>query len=119
MEAEELNGKGAGSVPIEIYGWNWGAFFLNWIWGIGNKTYIALLSLIPLVGLVMIFILGAKGNEWAWRNRHWDSIEQFQSVQGKWTAWGFGVFLACFGITLASIIISILVIIAEAPCPCC
>jgi hypothetical protein len=30
-------------VPPEIRGWNWGAFFLNWIWGVVNETYIALL----------------------------------------------------------------------------
>jgi hypothetical protein len=30
-------------VPAEIDRWNWGAFLLNWIWGIGNDTYIALL----------------------------------------------------------------------------
>jgi len=25
-------------VPDEIDRWNWGAFLLNWIWGIGNNT---------------------------------------------------------------------------------
>jgi hypothetical protein len=117
---ENTSGQGKlAVVPAEIHGWNWGAFFLNWIWGIGNKTYIALLSLVPLVNFVMMFILGARGNEWAWQNRRWDSIEQFQKVQGKWTAWGFGVFLTIFGITLASIVINVAMTIAKAPCPCC
>jgi hypothetical protein len=40
-----------GFVPPEIRRWNWGAFLLNWIWGIGNDTYIALLLFIPLVTL--------------------------------------------------------------------
>lgn len=35
-------GKNA-TVPAEIDRWNWGAFLLNWIWGIGNHTFIALL----------------------------------------------------------------------------
>src|SRR6516162_11951094 len=35
------------AIPAEIKRWNWGAFLLNWIWGIGNQTYIALLALIP------------------------------------------------------------------------
>jgi len=30
------------AIPAEIDRWNWGAFLLNWIWGIGNKTFIAL-----------------------------------------------------------------------------
>ncbi|WP_281405489.1 hypothetical protein [Mesorhizobium sp. B2-6-4] len=25
-------------IPAELDRWNWGAFFLNWIWGIGNST---------------------------------------------------------------------------------
>jgi len=25
-------------VPAEIDRWNWGAFLLNWVWGIGNNT---------------------------------------------------------------------------------
>ena len=74
-------------------GWNWGAFFLNWIWGIGNKTYIALLMFIPFVNIVMLFMLGAKGNEWAWKNREWESVEQFKKVQKAWAVWGFILFL--------------------------
>lgn len=26
-------------------GWNWGAFMFNWIWGVGNRCYLPLLSL--------------------------------------------------------------------------
>lgn len=47
-------------IPAELDRWNWGAFFLNWIWGIGNSTFIALLALIPLVNIVMIIVLGAR-----------------------------------------------------------
>ncbi|BAV45927.1 hypothetical protein MesoLj113a_40100 [Mesorhizobium sp. 113-1-2] len=55
-------------IPAELDRWNWGAFFLNWIWGIGNSTFIALLALIPVVNLIMIFVLGARGSRWAWQN---------------------------------------------------
>ena len=76
------------TVPVEIKRWSWGAFGLNWIWGLGNETYIALLSLVPVVNLVMIFVLGFKGNEWAWRNKRWASVADFQRVQRKWSiAW--------------------------------
>jgi len=89
------NNSGQGKMtmlPPQLYGWNWGAFFLNWIWGIGNNTFIALLCLLPLVNIVMIFVLGAKGNEWAWQNKHWQNVQQFQRVQRQWTIWGIILF---------------------------
>ncbi|HUV01032.1 MAG TPA: hypothetical protein VMW32_08725 [Bacteroidales bacterium] len=92
MENTSGQGKSA-AVPPEIDRWNWGAFLLNWIWGLGNKTYIALLCFIPLVNIVMVFVLGAKGSEWAWKNKHWDSIEHFKRVQKKWAYWGLGLFI--------------------------
>jgi hypothetical protein len=74
-------------VPAEIDRWNWGAFLLNWIWGIGNNVFIALLVFVPLLGLVMPFVLGAKGSRWAWRNGRWESIEHFKRVQRAWAKW--------------------------------
>jgi hypothetical protein len=84
------------SIPDEIKGWNWGAFFLNWIWGIGNSTYIALLTFIPLFGLVVPFVLGAKGNKWAWQNRAWRDVEHFKRTQRKWAISGLILFLVVF-----------------------
>lgn len=81
-------------IPREIDRWNWGAFLLNWIWGIGNNTFIALLTLIPFVGLVMPFVLGAKGSRWAWRNGRWDSVDHFRRVQRKWAIWGVVIWIA-------------------------
>jgi hypothetical protein len=75
-------------IPAEIKRWNWGAFLLNWIWGIGNNTYIALLTFIPLFGFIWMFVLGAKGSAWAWRNGRWDSVEHFKRVQRRWAIWG-------------------------------
>ena len=77
-----------GPIPPGIDRWNWGAFLLNWIWGVGNNTFIALLTLIPIVGFVMLFVLGAKGSKWAWRNGRWDSVEHFKRVQRRWAIWG-------------------------------
>lgn len=80
------SGMGKDSVvPDEIKGWSWGAFFLNWIWGIGNSTYIALLMFVPLVNIILLFVLGAKGNEWAWQNQIWRDVDHFKSTQRKWT----------------------------------
>ena len=83
-------------VPPEIKKWSWGAFFLNWIWGLGNNTYIALLCFIPFVNIIMIFVLGAKGNEWAWKHRHWESVERFKKVQRKWAVAGLIVWVISF-----------------------
>jgi hypothetical protein len=87
-------------IPPELDRWNWGAFLLNWIWGVGNNTYIALLMFVPFVGLVMPFVLGAKGSRWAWRNGRWDSVEHFKRVQRLWAIWGVVIligFLVLFG----------------------
>lgn len=80
-------------VPEGIKGWSWGAFLLNWIWAIANKTWIGLLCFVPVVGIVMPFILGFKGREWAWENNSWESVEQFNRVQKKWSTWGIGITL--------------------------
>ena len=85
-------------IPPEIDRWNWGAFFLSWIWGIGNGTPIALLALVPLVGFVMLFVLGARGSRWAWRNKRWDSVEHFKRVQRKWAISGLIIWIAGFAI---------------------
>ena len=74
------------SVPPEIRRWNWGAFFLSWIWGLGNGTERALLVFVPILGLAMPFVLGAKGSEWAWKNRKWKDVDAFRRTQRRW-AW--------------------------------
>ena len=92
---ENTSGQGkAAIVPPEIDRWNWGAFLLNWIWGIGNNTFIALLMFVPLANMVMPFVLGAKGSIWAWQNKRWQDIEEFRSVQRKWAKWGLIVVCA-------------------------
>ncbi|EHK56193.1 cytochrome c oxidase assembly factor Coa1 family protein [Allomesorhizobium alhagi] len=84
-------------IPSELDRWNWGAFFLNWIWGIGNSTYIALLALIPVVNIVMIFVLGARGSRWAWRNRYWRDTEHFRRAQRNWAIAGLLIWIAVIG----------------------
>jgi len=82
-------------IPAEIDRWNWGAFLLHWIWGVGNNTFIALLTLFPLFGiLIMPFVLGAKGSGWAWRNGRWDSVEHFKRVQRLWAIWGVVIWIS-------------------------
>jgi hypothetical protein len=99
-----VNNSGEGvsaQMPPQARGLNWGAFFLNWIWGIGNNTFIALLCVIPVVGLVLAIVLLFKGNEWAWQNKKWSSVAQFHRSQKVWGAIG----LLC--VILPSIVIGI------------
>lgn len=84
------NGK---NVPQEVKGWNWGAFMFNVMWGIGNKTYLPLLCLIPLFNIVWIFVVGFKGNEWAWQKNDYKDIETFNAVQATWNRAGLVNFI--------------------------
>lgn len=102
---DNTSGEGEGApLPVELRGWNWGAFFLNWIWGLLNGTPRALLTLIPVAGLVMPFVLGAKGNQWAWQNRRWENVEAFRRAQRLWAIAGAsiagGALLAALLVTL-------------------
>lgn len=102
-ETTSSNTSGQGKnaeVPEGIKGWSWGAFCLSWVWALGNRTWIGLLALVPYVGFLMIFVLGFKGREWAWQNKEWDSVEQFNKVQKKWSFWGVIVFSVVFTISL-------------------
>ena len=105
--AENTSGQGeSAAVPEEVKGWNWGAFALTWIWGIFSKVWLAFLMFIPvpLFGLAWAIVLGIKGNEWAWRNKKWDSIEQFKDTQRSWNIAGIVVFAV-------SIVVIVVVII--------
>jgi hypothetical protein len=97
------SGHGAAAVvPPEARRWSWGGFLLNWIWGIGNHTFIALLMFVPFLNLLMPFVLGAKGGEWAWRNRRWESVERFQVVQRRWALWGLAAWIVVLGLMAGS-----------------
>jgi hypothetical protein len=107
----ENNSGGGKSIvpPPGIAGWSWGAFLLNWIWAIGNKTWIGLWCLVPYVGVVMAFYIGFKGRELAWRNQRWDSIDHFIEVQRKWSWWAVVLIVGIMGIgILAAIVIPML-----------
>jgi len=86
--AANTSGQG-GPVPDEVknMGWNWGAFWLTWIWGSGNGVWISFGALV--LGIIWSVVLGLKGNEWAWQNRRFESIEQFRETQAAWSKWGW------------------------------
>jgi hypothetical protein len=105
---ENTSGQGElAIVPEEVKGWSWGAFGLTWIWGICNSVWIALLCFIPLFGIAWAIVLGLKGNEWAWRNKRWDSIEHFKSTQRSWNIAG----IVLFAISIVAQVIILAVVI--------
>lgn len=105
------------SLPPEIRRFNWGAFLLNWIWGIFHKKYITLLyfpaCLIPVLGPLAISIwFGFAGNKWAWESKNWDNIESFNENQKLWVR--IWLILLIFGLIFAIKTFLILAIIGNA-----
>ena len=88
-------------LPHELRGWNWPAFLLGPIWGVGHRiwwTAIGFLALAPLVNagprqialllwLSFMLFLGFRGNELAWRARRWESVDKFMAAQQRWGIW--------------------------------
>ncbi len=104
---DQENNSGLGkveSLPDGVKGWSSGAFLLNWIWAIGNKTWIGLLVFLPYVGFIFALILGIKGREWAWQNKKWESVEHFQKVQKRWSFWGVLLVIGAMGLGILAAI---------------
>jgi Pentapeptide repeats (8 copies) len=92
------SGQGRSSqIPVGIKGWNWGAFLLPWFWFIPNQVWIGLflwpLSFLPGWKFLTVFLFavtfGCKGNEWAWKARPWNSVDDFRRHQRYWAIAGF------------------------------
>ncbi len=98
-----------GALPEEIRRkFNWGAFLMNWIWGLNHKYPLALVALalgflgmIPLVGLLFsigqlgfVIWLGIKGNEIAWNSGRFSTVEEMLKCQRIWAWWGLGIVIA-------------------------
>lgn len=71
--------------------WNWGAFSLNVIWGIFHRSYWTFLCFIPFFGTFWMIVCGIKGNEWAWKNGHYASIDEFEEKEFIWDILGIVV----------------------------
>lgn len=94
MVHSNIDVNNVGSTSPSIIGkWSWGAFALNWIWGIFNGVYwpllLILVNIIPKVGwivsLIVCVFLGIKGNELAWNGKKkWLSVAEFENTQRKW-----------------------------------
>jgi len=94
-------------LPEELKGLNWGGFFLNWIWSVAHQAWLGLI-LSLLCGIVGSIFLLFKGNEIAWKNKYFESIEDFKKKQKTWAVAGLIVFIALllfFTIIFLSILI--------------
>lgn len=80
-------------VPAAVKGWNWGAFMFSFVWGIGNRTYLPLLTLIPVFNIFWVFVVGFKGNGWAWQKGNYHDVATFQAVQKTWNRAGLVQFI--------------------------
>ncbi len=76
--------------PAIIKGWNWGAFFFGFIWGIFYIHSLKLLIFfIPIVGRI---VGGKFGNQWAWQDTKWNNIMSFRNSQNTWAAAGIAFY---------------------------
>jgi len=101
--AANVNDSGGGALsalPIGLRGFNWGAFLFGPIWAIFNNAWIGLLAFVPGVSLIVCIVLGVKGNEWAWQNKRWDSIEHFFGTQKNWALWGIVLYAISIALSL-------------------
>jgi hypothetical protein len=107
---ENTSGQGLNAVvPAEVQGLNWGAFFWNWIWAIFNNAgivWILVSFFFTPIGAIYLLI---KGNEVAWQNKQWASVEAFKSTQRKWAIaglvlFGLGILLSCVFIVLTFVL---------------
>lgn len=66
--------------------WNWGAFFMYPIWGCFNGCSWAILVAIFFFWLNPIpnIVFGIYGTRWAWNNKRWGSVTDFENTQRSW-----------------------------------
>lgn len=108
---------------------NFGAFIFTWIWGIFNGSFkeTCLVLILFIISRIMhIFLLvdlvifgyaiycGIKGNEWAYQNKQWESLERFTKVQRYWAVGGAVYLLGVIAI-IASLIFIAVNIFIKAP----
>jgi len=95
--------------PEGMNRFNWGAFFLGWIWAAAMESVTGVLLSIFL-GFIGNLILGFHGNKMAWQAREFEDSEDFIRVQEEWTKWGLIVFIVVFSALIVATVISLFLI---------
>jgi len=109
QEFVNTSGQSGAQLPDQLRGWNWGAFLMNWIWAIAHRAWLGFV-LAFFLGIIGAIVCGIVGNEWAWKNRRWQGIQQFKDTQRVWAIVGL-VFLV-LGLLCAFIAVLILALVA-------
>ena len=108
-----IPGAGPQVVPK---GFNWGAFYFGWIWGLNHRKPILLLmlpvsivlGLIPIVGIfinlgIQIWV-GYQGNQWAWESGRFNTISQMMECEDVWKKWA----IALFSLSIVFVVLAVL-----------
>ena len=99
---------------VPVNGWNWGAFFFNWIWGLFNGVYwpfpvFFVSCFIPDIGAIVILvgsiILGINGNKWSWENKTWSNATAFNRAQHRWSLAVIWYLAICFIMFIVAVIV--------------
>jgi hypothetical protein len=111
---EELKGFNWGAALTPVF-WGignntWSALWfmavaaLPWTFGLiaslygasGFASWLGIFTRVVSLSAIVVFLLrlGLRGNDFAWRNRQWSSIEQFRRVQKFWAFCGVALTVA-------------------------
>lgn len=91
---ETVINKSGTSNPKCLHQFNWGAFYLTFLWGIFNRIWWTLLCLIPFVNIIISIWMGIKGNQYAWKKqKESKTSEQFDKSQRDWNVIGWWIFV--------------------------
>lgn len=82
---------------------NWGAFLLSTVFAVGNKAWLSLLTIVPILNIVWVFVSGFKGEEWAWNSGMFDDVKSFRVAMRTWNR--AGIF------TLICILVGVLLLV--------
>lgn len=74
-------------------GWNWGAFMMPFQFGIGNKAYLCLLTIVPLLNFIWIFVAGFNGAKWAYESGEFNTVAEFNASMRTWNRAGLVTFI--------------------------
>lgn len=81
---------------------NWGALLLTPIWSlVHGKPFVALLSLVPVLGFGVSIYACIKGGHWAWDSKKWETELHFDESVSKWNVAGFIVLVVLTLLRLA------------------
>ncbi len=82
--------------------WNWGAMAMPVFFGVANRSYLGLLSLLAFIpwigwifGIVWAIVFGINGERWALQNpdNHYRDEEEFRKVMDGWNRAGLVAFI--------------------------